>query len=48
MSRLEVKTPGQAQAVVEQLYRNMALIPLTEELEVVSKQDGDTIFFIGG
>ena len=23
MSRLEVKTPGQAQAVVEQLYRNM-------------------------
>ena len=32
----------------KQLYRNMALIPLTEELEVVSKQDGDTIFFIGG
>lgn len=31
----------------KQLYRNMALIPLTEELEVVSKQDGDTIFFIG-
>ena len=24
----------------KQLYRNMALIPLTEELEVVSKQDG--------
>ncbi len=23
MSRLEVKTPGQAQAIVEQLYRNM-------------------------
>ena len=23
MSRLEVKMPGQAQAVVEQLYRNM-------------------------
>ena len=23
MSRLEVKTPGEAQAVVEQLYRNM-------------------------
>ena len=23
MSRLEIKTPGQAQAVVEQLYRNM-------------------------
>lgn len=23
MSRLEVKTPSQAQAVVEQLYRNM-------------------------
>ena len=23
MSRLEVKIPGQAQAVVEQLYRNM-------------------------
>ena len=32
----------------KQLYRNMALIPLTEEVEVVSKQDGDTIFFIGG
>ena len=32
----------------KQLYRNMALIPLTEELEVVSKQDGDTIFFISG
>lgn len=32
----------------KQLYRNMALIPLTEELEVVSKQDGDTIYFIGG
>lgn len=32
----------------KQLYRNMALIPLTEEVELVSKQDGDTIFFIGG
>ena len=32
----------------KQLYQNMALIPLTEEVEVVSKQDGDTIFFIGG
>ena len=32
----------------KQLYRNMALIPLTEEVEVVSKQDGNTIFFIGG
>ena len=36
------------QVTGKQLYRNMALIPLTEELEVVSKQDGDTIFFIGG
>lgn len=32
----------------KQLYRNMALIPLTEEIEAVGKQDGDTIFFIGG
>ena len=32
----------------KQLYRNMALIPLTEETEVVGKQEGDTIFFIGG
>lgn len=31
-----------------QLYRNMALIPLTEEIEVIGKQDGDTILFIGG
>lgn len=36
------------QVTGKQLYRNMALIPLTEEVEVVSKQDGDTIFFIGG
>ncbi|RKI67193.1 hypothetical protein D7V91_10550 [bacterium 1xD42-67] len=32
----------------KQLYRDMALIPLTEETEVVSKQDAETIFFIGG
>lgn len=36
------------QVTGRQLYRNMALIPLTEEIEVVSKQDGETIFFIGG
>ncbi len=36
------------QVTGKQLYRNMALIPLTGEVEVVSKQDGDTIFFIGG
>ena len=36
------------QVTGKQLYRNMALIPLTEEIEVVSKQEGDTIFFIGG
>ena len=31
----------------KQLYRNMALIPLDEKTEVVAKQDGETIFFIG-
>ena len=31
-----------------QLYRNMALIPLTPEVEVVCKQEGETLYFIGG
>lgn len=31
----------------KQLYRNMALIPLDEKTEVVAKQEGETIFFIG-
>ena len=31
----------------QQLYRNMALIPLTPELEVVCKQNGDKLYFIG-
>lgn len=31
----------------KQLYRNMALIPLDEKTEVVCKQDGDMLFFIG-
>ena len=30
-----------------QLYRNMALIPLDEKTEVVCKQEGGTLFFIG-
>ncbi|MCI8303755.1 MAG: hypothetical protein HFF52_03910 [Lawsonibacter sp.] len=30
-----------------QLYRNMALVPLTGETEVVGKQNGDKIYFIG-
>ena len=32
----------------KQLYRNMALIPLTEEIEVVCKGDGERLYFIGG
>lgn len=35
------------QVTGKQLYRNMALIPLTEELEVVCKQDGEKLYFIG-
>ncbi|MCI8422790.1 MAG: hypothetical protein HFF50_04545 [Lawsonibacter sp.] len=31
----------------KQLYRNMALIPLTPEREVVCKQTGETLYFIG-
>ena len=31
----------------KQLYRNMALIPLDEKTEVVCKQEGGTLFFIG-
>ena len=31
----------------KQLYRNMALVPLDEKTEVVCKQDGETLFFIG-
>ena len=30
-----------------QLYRNASLIPLDEKLEVVCKQDGDILYFIG-
>lgn len=30
-----------------QLYRNMALVPLDEKTEVVCKQEGGTLFFIG-
>jgi len=32
----------------QQLYRNMALIPLTPEVEVICKQDGEKLYFIGG
>lgn len=35
------------QITERQLYRNMALIPLDEKTEVVCKQDGNTLFFIG-
>ena len=31
----------------KQLYRNMALIPLDEKTEVVCKQEGGILFFIG-
>ena len=31
----------------QQLYRNMALIPLTPETEVVCKQNGEKFYFIG-
>ena len=41
-------TMASLQVTGKQLYRDKALIPLTEEIEVVSKEDGDTIFFIGG
>lgn len=35
------------QITEKQLYRNMALVPLDEKTEVVCKQDGETLFFIG-
>ena len=35
------------QITEKQLYRNMALVPLDEKTEVVCKQDGDILFFIG-
>lgn len=35
------------QITEKQLYRNMALVPLDENTEVVCKQDGGTLFFIG-
>lgn len=31
----------------QQLYRNMALVPLTPEVEVVCKQTGEKLYFIG-
>lgn len=30
-----------------QLYRNAALVPLNEEIEVVCKRNGDVLFFFG-
>ncbi len=35
------------QITEKQLYRNMALVPLDEKTEVVCKQEGDVLFFIG-
>lgn len=32
----------------QQLYRNMALIPLTPEIEVICKRSGEKLYFIGG
>lgn len=32
----------------QQLYRNMALIPLTPEVEVICKGSGEKLYFIGG
>ena len=36
------------QVTGRQLYRNMALIPLTPEIEVICKQSGEKLYFIGG
>ena len=39
-------TMSRWQITGQRLYQDKALIPLTEELEAVGKQDGETIFFI--
>ena len=35
------------QITERQLYRNMALVPLDEKTEVICKQDGNILLFIG-